>query len=296
MEKLFDTSVITQFDFFVLAVIGVSIIFAFLNGFVKSLFSFVGMVIAVVLAMKLSGLFSALFIKYVMSNSLAVVVSAIMLLIVFLFVLSSINGILLTFISPLCGGFIDRSFGLIFGFIRGCVIVSFVFYIMVLLIPALDVKDKSDVFGDNLRLPKWARNSETLILLSRGADFISSIVPSHFNDSLQRSVMESKDSKGDFSISPDRIDNIRSLNKIFSVLPEDVMNSIPQKDLITLQDHMAPARKKVKILENIAKRYQRHVNSKTYYGKDVDKINKEYHEIISSIEEEINKYNSIIED
>jgi uncharacterized membrane protein required for colicin V production len=253
------------------------------------------MIIAVALAMKLSGMFPSLFAKYVMSHSVAVIVSSVVLLIVFLFVISSINGIIFTFISPLCGGFIDRSFGLIFGFVRGCILVSFSFYILTLAIPSLGIKDKSDVFGDNLRLPTWARNSETLLLLSRGADFISTIVPEDFNKELHKSIMESKDSKGDFSISPDRIDNIRNLNKIFSILPDDVMNSIPQKDLIELQDHMSPASKKVSILENIAGRYQRYVNSKTYYGKDVEKINKEYYEVISSIEEEIVKYNSMIE-
>lgn len=292
MDKLFDTSLITQFDFSMISIMVVSIVFAFLNGLIKSTFSFLGLLIAASLAMKLSGIFSALLIKYVISQSVAVIVTSMILFIVFLFVIHSINGIIFTFISPLCGGFIDRAFGLIFGFIRGCILTSFCFYILALMIPSLDVKDKSDVFSDNLDLPTWARNSESLLLLSRGADFISTFIPEEFSKSLNKSVMESRDSKGKFSISRERIENIRDLNKIFSMLPDQVINSIPQKDFIALQDQMTPSSKKVRILENIAKLYQKHINSKTYYGKDVEKVNKRYHLVISSIEEEIRKYNS----
>lgn len=295
MDKLLDTSLITQFDFIILSIIGLSVIFGFFKGFVKSGLSFCGLVIAVLLAIELSELFSSFFSKYVISHSMAVVVSAIVLSILFLIIISIINGILFGFIEPICGGIIDRSFGLCFGFIRGCIYVSFVFYLLVFAVPELNVKDKSDVFGDNLKLPKWARNSETLLLLSRGGSLVAGIIPEHFNNQLYKSIIESKDSSGNFNITYDSVEDVKNLNKIFSMLPEAVIDEISEKDLITLQDQMAPAAVKVKILENISTQYQNYVNSKTYYDdKDINNINKRYHQVMTAIEEEIAKYNATI--
>lgn len=296
MDKLLDTSLITQFDFIILSIIGISVIFGFFKGFVKSTISFCGLVIAVLLAIELSELFSSFFSKYVSSHSMAVVVSTIVLSILFLLIISIINGILFSFIEPICGGIIDRSFGLCFGFIRGCIYVSFAFYLLVLAIPELNVKDKSDIFGDNLRLPKWARNSETLLLLSRGGSLIATIVPERFNNQLYKSIIESKDESGNFNITSNSVDDVKSLNKIFSMLPEAVIDAIPEKDFITLQDQIAPAAVKVKILESISMQYQNYVNSKTYYeDKDIHKVNKRYHQVMTAIEEAIAQYNATIE-
>lgn len=296
MDKLLDTSLITQFDFIILSIIGISVIFGFFKGFVRSALSFCGLIIAVLLAIELADLFSSFFSKYVISHSMAVVVSAITLSIVFLIVISIINGILFSFIESICGGLIDKSFGLCFGFVRGCVYVSFAFYLLVFAIPELNVKDKSDIFGDNLRLPKWARNSETLLLLSRGASVVAHIVPEHFNNQLYKSILESKDGSGNFNITHNNVDDVKSLNKIFSMLPEAVMDEIPEKDFITLQDQIAPATVKVKILESISTRYQNYVNSKAYYDdKDIDSVNKTYHEVMTAIENEIAKYNATVE-
>jgi len=296
MDKLLDTSLMTQFDFLVLSIIGISVIFAFFQGLVKSVLSFIGLVTAVVLAVQLSDLFSSLFMKYVASHSMAVIVSASVLCIVFLIIISIIKGILFSFIEPFCGGIIDRSFGLCFGFIRGCVYASFIFYLLVLAIPELNVKDESDVFNDNLRLPTWARNSESLLLLSRGSSFVASMMPEKFNNQLYKSIIESKDTNGNFNIKVDSVENMRNLNKIFSMIPETVLNEIPEQDFITLQDQAAPASSKVQILETIAQQYQSYVNSKKHYDKkDIASVNKTYHRVMTSIEEEIAKYNAVIE-
>ena len=139
MDKLLDTSFITQFDFIILSLILVSIVLGFFKGFVRSAISFVGIIIAVALAVLLSDLFSDLFVRYVDSHSAAIVLSTIMLLVIFLGIVFVANSIIFSFIKSYCGSAIDKSFGVCFGFVRGCVLLSFAFYLLVFAIPEINV-------------------------------------------------------------------------------------------------------------------------------------------------------------
>lgn len=286
----------TSFDIFVLFFLATSVFFGFFRGFIKSAISFAGLIFIAFLSSNLGFLFAPIIEKYLMSHALSVVVTATILFVIFLVIMSFINGIVYLIVSPISGGLIDMFIGLFFGLVRGCVLVSCAFYIMVLIVPALDVKDKSDIFYDNKDLPGWAKNSESLLLLSRGADLISEFIPENFNKVLHKAILESQDSKGDFDMPSSRIGNIHNLNKIFSMMPDSVLDEISQKDLITLQDQSADPHEKVRILEEMARQYQRYIGDKaSYHSEDIKKINKQYHNVVSTLNEEISKYNSMVE-
>lgn len=286
----------TSFDILVLSFLAFSVIFAFLRGFVKSAISFAGLIFIAFLAFNLGFLFSPVIEMYLMSHALSVVVTATVLFILFLVIISFINGVLFILVSPLSGGLIDRFVGLLFGLIRGCILASFVFYVMILVDPSLEVKDKSDVFYDNHDLPGWAKNSESILLLSRGAGLVSSFIPENFSKMLNKAIMESKDSKGEFDLPNNRIENIHNLNRVFGMMPDSVLEDMSQKDLIKLQDQSADPHEKVKILENMARQYQRYISDKaSYHSEDIKKINKKYHDVISSLNKEIGRYNSMVE-
>jgi Uncharacterized membrane protein, required for colicin V production len=134
----------TQFDILVLVFLSLSVLLAFFKGFVKSAVSFAGLIFIVFLSFTLSFLFSPLIEKFLMSHSWSVVVMASILFVIFLVIMSFINSMLFIVVSPLCGGIIDKFMGLLLGFARGCVILSFIYYIMTLATPSLDVRDKSE--------------------------------------------------------------------------------------------------------------------------------------------------------
>ena len=286
----------TSFDIFILVFLASSVLIAFLRGFVKSAISFAGLIFIAYLAFNLGFLFAPIIETYLMSNALSVVVTAVILFILFLVIISFINGVLFLIVSPISGGLIDRFIGLLFGLVRGCVLASFVFYIMIIVDPSLEVKDKSDVFYDNNDLPVWAKSSESLLLLSRGAGIVSGFMPENFNKVLNKAIMESKDSKGGFGLPNSRIENIHNLNRIFTMMPDGVLDEMSQKDLIKLQDQSADPHEKVKILEGMARQYQRYISDRaSYRSEDIKKINKKYHDVISSLNEEIGRYNSMVE-
>ncbi len=286
----------TSFDILVLSFLASSIIFAFLRGFVKSAISFAGLIFIAFLAFNLGFLFSPIIEMLLLSHALSVVVTATVLFILFFVIMSFINGVLFVLVSPLAGGLIDRFVGLLFGLIRGCILASFVFHIMTLVYPSLEVKDKSDVFYDNHGLPGWAKNSESILLLSRGAGLVSNFIPENFSKILNKSIMESKNSKGGFDLPNNRIKDIHRLNRVFGMMPDSVLDEMSQKDLIKLQDQSADPHEKVKILEDMARQYQRYISDRaSYHSEDIKKINKRYHDVISSLNKEINRYNSMVE-
>lgn len=295
MSEILDITLMTQFDILVLVFLSLSSLFAFFKGFMKSAISFAGLLFIAFLSFNLSFLFAPLIEKFLISHSWSVVVMASILFVIFLVVMSFISSVVFIIVSPLCGGIIDRFMGILLGFARGCIILSFIFYIITIATPSLDVRDKSDVFYDNKALPTWAKNAESLMLLARGARIVSEFIPQNFNKVLRSAILESRDSKGNFDMPSDRIEDIHSLNKVFSLLPSEVLEEMSQKDLITLQDHSAEPYKKVRILEDMANKYQRYINDKASYGaEDIKRINKKYHDVVSSLNEEISRYNSLI--
>ena len=79
-------------------------------------------------------------------------------------------------------------------------------------------------------------------------------------------------------------------------MPDSVLDEMSQKDLIKLQDQSADPHEKVKILEDMARQYQRYISDRaSYHSEDIKKINKRYHDVISSLNKEINRYNSMVE-
>jgi len=287
---------ITQFDVAVLLVIITSMVFGFFNGFIKTTISFIGYVIAALLAAFLSDMFAGLFDNHVDSHASAIMLSSIMLFVIFGAIMYIGSSIIFDMVHSYCGNIIDKSFGICIGLIRGWAAVSFVMYVTIFAIPSLDVKDKSDVFGDNPRLPQWAKDSETLLLLSRGANLVSWIMPDTFSGEIKKSIDEANTDKG-YKFFSNRTDDIRNIHKIFSMLPEAVLNEMPQQDLIDLQDQSLSPGAKIDILKKMSDLYSDYVNGKVYHNqKEEEKANKNYHEVITVIEMEIAKYNSEVED
>ncbi len=301
---------LTNFDIIIFFIIGLSILVALFRGFIKSFISSVGWILSLIIALYFHEIFSPLFAKYTASKSLADLCGFAGVFLVASIIIAVINGIILTLLKGSCGGILDRSCGLFFGFIRGCVLVSAMFYIMILLIPALNVKDHKDI-TDNEKLPKWAQNSQSLLLLSRGANFISLALPENFQENLKMSLGEhkiianaqDKDDEHNSDYVPnkpkaplEKIDHIKSMNVLLSSLPKEVLDETAQDDLFVLQDSLADPSIKVQILEKLANNYQKYINDTTNSESDEQskEQKKEDNRTYSLIEDEISKYNEMI--
>ena len=298
---------LTNFDIIIFVIIGLSTLIALCRGFLKSFISLVGWIISLVVALQFYESLSPIFVKYTVSSSVADLLSFGVLFLVTAIIIAIVNSIIITVLSGACGGVLDRSFGLFFGLVRGCLLVSAIFYVMILLIPDLDVKDRYDVMH-NEKLPKWARKSESLLLLSKGANFIETAMPERFQDNLKQSFRENSDNEKQENPMPDyysakktkmasdRSANIKAMNKLLSSLPKEVLDETSQEDLFVLQDSLADPVIKVQILEKIAVNYQKYTNDMTY-GASAEKVkeqNQVYHRVYSLIENQIAKYNEMV--
>lgn len=299
---------LTNFDIIIFIIISLSTLIALFRGFIKSFISLVGWIVSLVIALHFYEALSPIFIKYTASKNVAGLLSFTTLFLGSSIIIAIINGIIITLLKGATGGILDRSFGLFFGLIRGCLLVSAMFYIMVIVLPELEVKDRDDVMNSE-KLPKWAKKSESLLLLSKGAKFIEIILPSRFQENLKKSLTEPKfdNEKNDITISEDypikkpkiqieKGDSIKMMNKLLSSLPQEVVEESTQEDLFLLQDPLSDPAVKVQILEKIAADYQKYTNSMTE-GASAEKIkeqSKEYQEVYTLLENEITRYNSKI--
>jgi len=283
---------LTLFDLSVIGVVSISIIFGFLCGFRRSAIFFCGYVIALIFAVLLSDMLADLFTGYVNSRASSIMISTIIILILFSVLIRFVSNIV--FPSEMPSTVLDKSFGVLFGFLRGCLLVSFLFYLLTFIMPEMNVNSRSDIFGDNTKLPKWAKKSETLMLVSKSAQLLSMIFPDKFNSDIDKSVEELNSASGDSSSSG--TNDARGLHKIFGLLPETVLNEIPQQDLIDIQDQSLPPASKVGILKHVADLYAKYMSDNAYGSKEEKSAQKHYHKVMSAIDAEIAKYNEETED
>ncbi len=290
-----DFLAFTHFDLLIITIIAISTLFGLFRGLIKSSISLIGWIVSFILAVQFSDLLIPVFEKYTSSKDLANTFSIVALFVLIAIIIAIINSIIVALLAVICGGIIDRSLGLFFGFVRGCFLVSFAFYFMIMMWPALDVKDRSDVYDDNTKLPKWAQKSESLLLLAKGASFISQYMPKNFEQTLNQSFDENQ--KHSFS-KHSHIPHSSSANhNLLRTLPKDFLDDVDEKDILTLHDPDSSNHEKVHILEKLADKYERYHGRKIYYGateEEIQKHNQEHHKIMKMIESEIQYYNSLI--
>ena len=157
-------------DICVLAVIGLSALLALSRGLVKevlSILSWVGAVLAVVFLLpRLRPIAN----QYIHEPLLADIVAGIGIFIIALVVLGILNHYLSANVRASALGALDRSLGLIFGLVRGAVIVCFAYILMTWAMP--NPTSRPDVVND----------ARTERLVAQGADFLKSLLPADIVD------------------------------------------------------------------------------------------------------------------
>lgn len=111
-------------DYLIIAIVGVSVLISIIRGFIREILSLAVWIIAFVVAFKFCKPLASIFTPYTHNSSLPITISF-----AILFIIVLILGGLLTYLISILViktklSFIDRTLGMIFGFIRGILVVA----------------------------------------------------------------------------------------------------------------------------------------------------------------------------
>ncbi len=150
----------TPFDVLVSVIILVSIIVSFLRGFIKDLLSIFGYVGAAIITLYFFPYAVSIAQEHFKDSTVVNFVTVICLYLLVLTVIFIINATILKSLIAFRTGAVDRSLGLLFGFVKGLAIVSLIHYSV-----SLVAEDE----------PEWLTEGETYSLTQTGADIVGDI-------------------------------------------------------------------------------------------------------------------------
>lgn len=193
--------ILTVFDIITLTVILVSSILGLYRGFLNMLVNFLGFLASIVVAFMMYPHIRDIFEHYI-KNELAIsissgIVSYVVSLIFFTFVISKIT----LFLSKIAGGFFDKSLGFFVGFVRGVAFAVIIFAISAVLTTGVYLK------ADNIRdmflklksenYSSWLRDSITTAYYDRIMMNIIMLLPDDMLTSIKIPSDEQEDEKHD---------------------------------------------------------------------------------------------------
>ncbi|NRA73444.1 MAG: CvpA family protein [Rickettsiales bacterium] len=293
---------LNNFDLLILGIIVSSVIFGLVRGFTKSFISAAGWVISMGIGMKFYFVLEPLVNKYISFGAIAAVIAGITLFLVSAIAIAIINNVFYLILDSISGGLLDRSFGLLFGFIRGCLIVSFMFYILLMSMPQLNLTHQNQTekelpSSSTTKIPSWAQNSQTILLLHKGTSLIVQIIPIDFERKLKSALSVSGSSTVETTTPYENLKSFKnnytskdSVPMILNFLPKEVLDSISQDDLVALQDKLTSSEEKAQILEHISRKYQRYIeeeHTESLDQNELDKRDAKYYKHMGIIENQI---------
>ena len=157
-------------DIAVIAVIGISTIIAFLRGFVREILTIGSWIGAALATLYGFPVLKPTFEHWISSKLAADIAGGIVLFLGTLIVLSIVSHYTARFIRGSALTAVDRSLGLLFGLVRGAVLVSLAYMVIISLYPNL------------------VRGARTQPMMARGADILRSMTPKEFADGLPQGM------------------------------------------------------------------------------------------------------------
>jgi membrane protein required for colicin V production len=154
----------TSADLVIIAILALSALLAFLRGFVREVLSigaWVGAALATIYGFPLAQPFAR---KYIEVALFADIVAGVTIFVVALIILTVLSHALSRNVRDSALGAVDRSLGLLFGLVRGAVLVCLAYLVMAWAIPKED-------------RPVWVNEARTLPLVQQGANLLLKILP-----------------------------------------------------------------------------------------------------------------------
>ncbi|MBV8118749.1 MAG: CvpA family protein [Alphaproteobacteria bacterium] len=151
-------------DLAVLVVIALSAIFAFARGFVREVLSIAAWIGAALITLYGFNAVYGLTARFVTTPMLADLIAGAGLFLVSLIVLTILTGYLAGFMRWSALTPVDRTLGLIFGVVRGAVLVSIAYFLVDITLPPND-------------RPSWFLDARSQPLLTEGANMVRGVLP-----------------------------------------------------------------------------------------------------------------------
>jgi membrane protein required for colicin V production len=154
----------TSADLIIIAILALSALLAFMRGFVREVLSigaWVGAALATIYGFPLAQPYAR---KYIEVALFADIAAGVTIFVVALILLTILSHALSKNVRDSALGAVDRSLGLLFGLVRGAVLVCLAYLVMAWAIPQED-------------RPVWIAQSRTLPLVQQGAGLLLKILP-----------------------------------------------------------------------------------------------------------------------
>jgi membrane protein required for colicin V production len=187
----------TALDIGVLVVMVLSAGFAFMRGFVREVLAIVAWVGAAVITYYGYPFVVPLAEKFLPKGPFANIAAGAVLFIVALIVLSILTGTVAKRTSQSGMSSFDRLFGLVFGLVRGAVLVSLGYIALTWYLPP------------NKPQPEWLTHSHSRPLLAAGADMLESVIPTKWREQVKATA-------GRAPVQPDTADNAEKAERALS--------------------------------------------------------------------------------
>lgn len=152
------------FDLAIIAVIALSAVFAFARGFVRETLSIIAWVAAAVITFYGFNSVYAFILRFVSTPLLADLIAGAGLFVVSLVALTIVTGYFARFVEGSALSPIDRTLGLIFGLVRGVVLVSLAYLAVDISVPQSD-------------RPPWIKEAKSERFLAKGAEILRQAMP-----------------------------------------------------------------------------------------------------------------------
>lgn len=166
---------LSNLDIVILIGFAISMLIAFVRGFVTEMLSIIGLALFVLLVVYLSPLMQPLFEKYIASKILAQVVIFLVIMAVFYAIWIIGTDKLVVKIRKSTLSFMDRLFGLIFGLVRALIILGCCFLVTKILLPEELKKDT-------------LKKSNFFIVAQTCSDVIEKVLPADFVENTMKSL------------------------------------------------------------------------------------------------------------
>lgn len=187
MTTLFDIDFgsLNYIDIGVFLIIGLSVLFAFLRGFIKSMLTLAGWILSIILTHGLFPIIQPYLAAEIKSPLLVILVGYSGLLLISLIIFAILNSFVSAALIVLQQGIIDRTLGILFGLFRGGLIVSFM-YLSFTIIANLNLSVGNGPNSDNNDyIPEVIQKAQTYKLLNIGKNALSNFIPGSLDKSLQ---------------------------------------------------------------------------------------------------------------
>jgi membrane protein required for colicin V production len=159
---------LNELDWFLIVILVVSTLMAFMKGIIRSLLSFVGLIVALLVASWEYLRFARYLSRWILKFQVAEVVAFLAILVGISLVFSLVAALLRRGASLIGLGFLDRLLGAGFGVLRGCLIGVALMMAVAAFFP------KSS----------WVEDSELAPYFLEGAHAVSFVVPEHFEQQI----------------------------------------------------------------------------------------------------------------